>query len=256
MTRCSKCVTGIAQTGDLETKHLIKVDQLLNDSLSILIPVHNAQATLTADITRLLEVAAELTSDFDVLVLDDGSSDGTEEIAWDLTTRFSHVSYIRYPEQRGLVSALRAGLAETRGEFVVVCNTERRLSWDNLSRLWATRHHSAMTDEASANEPRWLKRLMQWGQGLKSDSQDANTPFTMRLLHRDDIAAWNALDSALGRPYLERLRKREAKQPTPMPAPTMPAPVADNKRLDSADAPAAPAWVNIAGHVQDFALGE
>jgi len=229
---------------------------LLNDSLSILIPIHNAQSTLSEDIGRLLEVAAELTFDLDVLILDDGSTDRTEEVAWDLTMCYAQVSYIRFPEKRGLVSAIRAGLPETRGDFILVCNTEQRLTWDNLSRLWSARRSSTMSASEEKEAPRWLKRLMQWGRSLQNDKETADSPIAMRLLRRDDVSAWNQLDTAMERPYVERLRRRQAASTTPTGSSSMEPTSMEPTRLDSADKTGGPAWTSIAGHVQDFALGE
>jgi len=226
---------------------------VLNDSLSILIPIHNAQSTLAKDVGRLLEVASELTTRFDVLILDDGSTDRTEEVACDLATQYSQVSYVRFPEQRGLASALRAGLSQTKGEFVSVCNTEHPVSWDNLSRLWTQRRSpQTMTQEEEADAPRWLKRLMQWGRSLQDNQAAEMSTFTIRLLHRDDVAAWNAIDAALGRPYSQRLRKRQAASH----ATSIPAPAGDQNRMDSARPTGGPVWANFTQSVQDFALGE
>lgn len=227
----------------------------MNDSLSILLPIHNAQSTLADDIAHLLDVAAEVTDRFDVLILDDASIDRTEEVAWELTTEYSQVTYVRFPEQRGLVSALRAGLSETRGDFIVACNTERRLSWDKLPQLWANRNEPAMEVLDEEESPRWLKRLMHWGRGLQQGQHPE--PFTMRIMHRDDVAAWNTLDAALGHPYLDRARQRQGdeEQRDETPAP-MPVRVSDQTRLDGASSAGGPVWPNVAGHVQDFALGE
>ena len=45
------------------------------NSLSVLLPVKNAQATLAATVQEILDVAADLSERFELLILDDGSSD-------------------------------------------------------------------------------------------------------------------------------------------------------------------------------------
>lgn len=55
--------------------------RLLTRTLSVLLPVHNAQATLEADIGQMLDVLPELTHDFHLMILDDGSTDATCEVA-------------------------------------------------------------------------------------------------------------------------------------------------------------------------------
>ena len=47
----------------------------MRDSLSILVPAYNVQATLGSHVGRLLEVAGELTGRFEILIIDNGSSD-------------------------------------------------------------------------------------------------------------------------------------------------------------------------------------
>ena len=51
------------------------------NSLSVLLPVKNAQATLAATVQEILDVAADLSEQFELLIIDDGSADATSEIA-------------------------------------------------------------------------------------------------------------------------------------------------------------------------------
>ena len=50
-------------------------------SLSVVVPVHNAERNLTQRIGRLLEVLPDLVAKFEVLIVDDGSADQTMEVA-------------------------------------------------------------------------------------------------------------------------------------------------------------------------------
>ena len=61
------------------------------NSLSVLLPVKNAQATLAATVQEILDVAADLSEQFELLIIDDGSSDATSEIATELTQNYPQV---------------------------------------------------------------------------------------------------------------------------------------------------------------------
>jgi glycosyltransferase involved in cell wall biosynthesis len=64
-------------------------------SLSVLLPVHNAQSTVGDAIGRLLEILPELTNRFEIIVIDDGSSDATCEVADDWARHYPQVSFFR-----------------------------------------------------------------------------------------------------------------------------------------------------------------
>ena len=73
----------------------------LNRSLSVLLPVHNSQATLESDVARILDVLPELSREFDVVIVDDASTDATWEIAEDLACRYPQITIARQPIRQG-----------------------------------------------------------------------------------------------------------------------------------------------------------
>jgi len=105
----------------------------LNRSLTFLLPVRDAQSTLAATVTQVLEMASDLNERFELLIIDDGSSDTTSEVAHELSRRYPQIRTLRHAKPLGEEAALRAGFAQSRGEVVFVRGGQRltfeRLSW-------------------------------------------------------------------------------------------------------------------------------
>jgi glycosyltransferase involved in cell wall biosynthesis len=89
--------------------------------LSILMPVYNERERVERAIAEVLQT--ELPSDFELIVVDDGSSDGTREILragdWD-----GRVRLFEHPENRGKGAAIQTALAEARGEFSAIFDAD------------------------------------------------------------------------------------------------------------------------------------
>src|SRR5688572_10900587 len=85
--------------------------------LSIVIPVYNEQATLARVVQRVIDVVPYL---FEVIVVDDCSTDQTKEIAAALAQRYREVRCARHNKNMGKTAALRTGFALTIGDIVIV----------------------------------------------------------------------------------------------------------------------------------------
>ncbi len=92
----------------------------MQSSLSVLLPVRDAQSTLNDSVAEILDAASDSGRRFELLIIDDGSTDATNEVAYELTRHFPQVRLLRHETPLGHEAALRTGLEHSRGEVVVL----------------------------------------------------------------------------------------------------------------------------------------
>ena len=93
---------------------------LATRSLTVLLPVQDAQATLADTVEEVLEIASDWTQRIELLIIDDGSSDATSEVAHELVRHYPQVRALRHSRPLGREAAVRTGLAQSRGDVVVL----------------------------------------------------------------------------------------------------------------------------------------
>ena len=87
-------------------------------NLSIIIPALNEAPNLQILLPKLRQVALKLTEQFEVIVVDGGSTDGTTKVAAELGARV--ITQI----EPGYGGALKAGFADATGEFVATMDAD------------------------------------------------------------------------------------------------------------------------------------
>lgn len=108
----------------------------MDKSLTIVLPLHNAERTLPGDVRSVLEVAAELTPRVEILLLDNGSDDDTFESAAELATRYPQVRVVHRPRRDGLADALRQIRSGIASDVVIVHDGSSRIHAEQLRGVW------------------------------------------------------------------------------------------------------------------------
>jgi hypothetical protein len=120
----------------------------VNDFCSIIVPVHNAEATLTRQIAHLIEVLPDLAQRFEIVVVDDGSTDHTVEIARELACTYPQLRLIRHPEHRGAKAALQTGSQWAQGRTILLPDLFSPLSSTHRGRAHSSIAHSTASSPA------------------------------------------------------------------------------------------------------------
>lgn len=87
-------------------------------SLSVFFPAYNDAKILPYLVTRSHKVASKITSDFEIIVIDDSSTDNTREILVELKKRYSNLRFIHHKKNLGYGAALISGFRSATKEWV------------------------------------------------------------------------------------------------------------------------------------------
>ena len=92
--------------------------------LSLIIPFYNEEENLPFLVEKLNQVLPSLGKTFEVIFIDDGSDDNGFDILKSLLTNKNNWRIIRLRKNFGQTAAWAAGLDETKGEIIVIMDSD------------------------------------------------------------------------------------------------------------------------------------
>jgi glycosyltransferase involved in cell wall biosynthesis len=87
-------------------------------SISVFFPCYNEQENVGRTVGKALEVLEKLNADFEAIIVDDGSSDGTGQIADEIAGRDGRVKVVHHQRNLGYGAALQSGFEAATKELV------------------------------------------------------------------------------------------------------------------------------------------
>jgi polyisoprenyl-phosphate glycosyltransferase len=92
--------------------------------ISVVIPVYNDKDVLTELYCRLNRGLKKISPNYEIIFIDDGSSDGSIEVLQDLQFADHRIRIIRLARNFGQANAIAAGMEQSQGEFIVIMDSD------------------------------------------------------------------------------------------------------------------------------------
>lgn len=158
--------------------------------VTILVPCHNEEQSI---VKTIMQLARNRYPDYEIIAIDDGSSDGTRRILDRLLTRVPRLRVIHLEQNLGKAMALRAGAMASRAEYLMCVDADALLS--EVALLWMIPHFiqsgrvAAVTGNPRVHNKRGLLARIQIGEFasiigmVKRSQRDIGRVFTVSGVH-------------------------------------------------------------------------
>ena len=104
--------------------------------ISVFFPAYNDGGTIPSMVLTALMTLRELTDDYEVIVVNDGSADYTAEVLTELALRYPELRVIHHEQNRGYGGALRTGFRHATKELIFYTDGDAQYDPRELKRLY------------------------------------------------------------------------------------------------------------------------
>lgn len=133
-------------------------------NITVVLPAYNEGENVAEAVSSVIEVMDSITPDYEVIVVDDGSSDGTSQVVEDLMERYPQVRLIRHPANRGYGGALRSGFEAARGDLIFFTSSDNQYDVAEINKLLPLIEEADIVAgyRAKRQDP-LIRRFFAWG---------------------------------------------------------------------------------------------
>ncbi len=173
----------------MRSRRELRDSQQAAASISLVLPAFNEQETLEQAIREADDALAQITDDYEIIVVDDGSTDQTYAIATEQALQRERVRVLRQPGNVGYGAALRRGFAASRKDLVAFTDADCQFDIRELQRLvMLADDYDVVCGYRIERQDKWNRKFVSWaynclvrsllGTGVR------DTDCALKLFHR------------------------------------------------------------------------
>lgn len=157
-----------------ETEIIPDLPPIQSEPISALLPIYNDLVGLQSTLEAWVSVLNGLDRDYEILLVDDASTDGSIELAQNLVEKNPCVRLLRHESHGGFGHCLKTGLAAAQFPMLAISTCDGRYQPADLNRFiqWIDKVHlvagyrtfvgSGSPDPAQRYKRTWAERLLRW----------------------------------------------------------------------------------------------
>jgi glycosyltransferase involved in cell wall biosynthesis len=132
--------------------------------VSFVLPAYNEEPNIERAVEQIVSVAARFCVEYEVIVVDDGSGDGTARLVAEIAARNPRVRLVRHEFNRGYGEALRSGFGAARLDHIFFTDADNQFDVNEVAALlaWADDADVVAGYRKQRRDPP-LRRLNAWG---------------------------------------------------------------------------------------------
>jgi glycosyltransferase involved in cell wall biosynthesis len=133
-------------------------------SVSVVLPAHNEEQNVRHAVDSARMVLSQIATDWEIIVVDDGSTDGTSAVCEELIVQCDKVRIIRHTSNKGYGAALKSGILAARHELIFFTDADGQFDLRELERLveWSDEYDIVMGYRGKRRDP-WHRVVNAFG---------------------------------------------------------------------------------------------
>jgi dolichol-phosphate mannosyltransferase len=112
------------------------VTKSANSSLTVVVAAYNEATTLAKTVEEIVAAAERTLASYEVIIVDDGSTDGTAEVADGLAQRFPRVVVVHHGVNKGLGAAFLTGVERARQKYLTLIPGDNAYRASGIARVF------------------------------------------------------------------------------------------------------------------------
>jgi glycosyltransferase involved in cell wall biosynthesis len=165
-------------------------------SLSVFFPCFNEEKNIPLFIKEALEYLPEIANNFELIVVNDGSTDSSQEVAEELAKKHKQVKVVSHLENRGYGAALRTGFESAKYDWIFFTDGDLQFRLNQLTDFipYTKNHHVIIGFRKNRAEGRlraFNARLFKLYVDILFRVGVKDIDCAFKLFHRKTLQSWH-----------------------------------------------------------------